>query len=101
MGKIFKGGDCLRMFETNFGCRNYEWFSKVAMHLASQNVEIVRRCGTLGHLEIDILRVQIIISTIECVVCLTVDVLQKSFHVTGRVLWARPIKPVRKQKNQT
>ena len=76
------------MLETNFGCRNNEWFSKVAMHLASENVEIVGRCGTLGDLEIDILRVQIIISTTDIVVCLTVDVLQKSFHMTGRVLWA-------------
>jgi len=76
------------MLETNLGRSNNERFSKVAMHLASENVEIVGGCCALGHLEIDILRIQIVISPIDRIVGLTVDVLQKSFHVTGRVLWA-------------
>ena len=79
------------MLKTNFGCGNHKRLAEISQHLSPQNVEVISRSRALGNLEIDGLGGKVIKCSIDSVICLTVDVLQESLHVTGGVFWASAI----------
>jgi hypothetical protein len=60
---------CLRVFETNLRSCNNQRLPEVTVHLSSQQVEVVRRHSHLGNLEVNVLRIQIVVRAVLVVSC--------------------------------
>lgn len=86
------------MLETNLGGSYNHRFSEVSEHLSPQQVEVIGWHGALSELEVDVLCGQVIEGTFG-IVCLTIDVLQETFHVAGRVLRTSSIESVGKKED--
>lgn len=81
---ILNRAHCLRVLQTLLRSSDDKWFSKVAKHLASQDVEVVGRGRDIGHLEVDVETVERLVRIyVVWIVNIRIDVLQEALDVAG------------------
>jgi len=83
------------MLQAYFGSSEYHWLSEVSVHLSPQKVIIISWSSYLSHRVVNVLCCQVIILTINCIVCLTVDILEESFQMASGMFGTGAFKSVR------